>query len=209
MSKWDSVLRSLAAERSETRDTSHPQLCAAVRGVEKSVEAIARQLKQVEKNHERQRVVVNDARASTSRFEGTLTKMNSDIQYIQQQLEYVVISLEKEHGIVADHTEQLRLFAVESSRHDGRPADTSDDGTLLLMWLATWFYRPLVHFAKGCYTLLSPLINTFRSLSLFSADVLVRRSETGTRLHRTETHGDLLKRLQKGSLDPTSVSKQN
>ncbi|KEG13971.1 hypothetical protein DQ04_00691170 [Trypanosoma grayi] len=184
-------------------------MCTIIRNLEEAVEVSNRRLKHMEKNLERQRVVVNDGRAATSRFEDMFTKTNSDLQYIQQQLEYVVISLEKERGIVADHTEQLRLFAMESNRLDNRAADVSDDGTSLLFWLATWLYRPLVHFAKGCYTLMSPLINTLQSLSLFNSDVLVRRSESGARFRPAETNEDLLKRLQKGTLDPTLVSKNN
>ncbi|KAH9586647.1 hypothetical protein LSM04_003477 [Trypanosoma melophagium] len=209
MSQWDVVVPLITSKGADSNEISYTQLCTTVRGIDDALEGTKRRIKQIEKSLERQRVIVNDVRATTSRFEDTFTKTNSDLQYIQQQLEYVVINLEKERGIVADHTEQLRLFAMESNRRDGRVAEVSDDGTSLLLWLATWLYRPLVHFAKGCYTLLSPLINTLRSLSLFNSDVLVRRSESGTRLRPTETNEDLLQRLQKGSLDPTSVVKKS
>ncbi|RNF12582.1 uncharacterized protein Tco025E_06432 [Trypanosoma conorhini] len=209
MRGWDAVLPQVVTGAGDSRDATHAQLCGMVRGMEEAAEATRRRLKQMEKALERQRVIVNEVRASTSRFEDTFTKTNSDLQYIQQQLEYVVVSLEKERGTVADHTEQLRLFAMESNRRDGRNADFSDDGTSMLLWLATWLYRPLVHFAKGCYTLLSPLLNTLESLSLFNTDVLVRRSESGSRLRHSETNEDLLKRLQKGTLDPTSLLKKN
>ncbi|EAN96414.1 hypothetical protein C3747_54g247 [Trypanosoma cruzi] len=208
MSEWNAVVPLIVSGASDAHEVTHAELCAMVRGMEETVENTKRRLKQVDKIIERQRVVVNDVRISTSRFEDMFTKTNSDLQYIQQQLEYVVVSLEKERGIVADHTEQLRLFAMESNRRDGRSADVLDDGTSLLFWLATWLYRPLVHFAKGCYTLFSPLINTLQSLSLFNTDVLMRRSEIGVRLRHVETNEDLLKRLQKGSLDPTSLPKK-
>ncbi|ORC83885.1 uncharacterized protein TM35_000541090 [Trypanosoma theileri] len=209
MSQWDVVVPLIAPKSADSNEISYAQLCTTVRGVDEALENTKRRLKQIEKSLERQRVIVNEVRATSSRFEDTFAKTNSDLQYIQQQLEYVVINLEKERGIVADHTEQLRLFAMESNRRDGRVAEVSDDGTSLLIWLATWLYRPLVHFAKGCYTLLSPLINTLQSLSLFNSDVLVRRNESGTRLRQTETNEDLLQRLQKGSLDPTSVVKKS
>ncbi|RNF06539.1 hypothetical protein TraAM80_03957 [Trypanosoma rangeli] len=208
MSGWDAVVPLVVSGAGDARETTHTQLCTMVRGMEETTEATKRRLKQIEKILERQRVVVNEVRASTSRFEDMFTKTNSDLQYIQQQLEYVVITLEKERGTIADHTEQLRLFAMESNCRDGRNADALDDGTSMLLWLATWLYRPLVHFAKGCYTLLSPLLNTLQSLSLFNTDVLVRRSESGARLRHVETNEDLLKRLQKGTLDPTSLKKK-
>nr|CCC91673.1 conserved hypothetical protein [Trypanosoma congolense IL3000] len=178
-------------------------LCEAVRNVEENMEGLKRRLAQAERNIERQRIAINEMWTNTSPFEDLITKTNGDIQSIQQQLEYVVISLERERGVITDHTEQLRLFARESIRRDGYDPGFSGTDTSYLFVVATWLYRPLVDFANGCYVLLSPIINTLQSLSLFNSDVVARQEKSGVCLNNKEPEEDLLVRLQKGLLDPT------
>ncbi|KAG8343183.1 hypothetical protein ERJ75_000826600 [Trypanosoma vivax] len=208
MAGWNVVLQDVQHDVNSNDDGSQPHSAAAIRTIEEVVESTRRRVIQLERNFERQRAALGEVRGSVSRFEDFISKTTSDIQSIQRQLEHVVISLERERGIITDHKEQLRLFARESTHRDIRRTDVSEGSTSFLFFLASWLYRPLVHFANGCYTLLSPLINTIRSLSIFNSDVLIRRADVGTRLHDTQTDEDLLSRLQKGLLDPIAVLKK-
>lgn len=169
--------------------------------------ALQRRCLELEKSHEHQRAVIGEMRSVTAMLAEQLSQNQSDLAYTQQQLEFVVVSLERERGVVADHTEQLRLFAGESSRRGGLYADAyGTETTTLLFVLAKWLYRPVVHLAKGIYTVLSPIIHTVQSLSLFNSEVSQRFSEVKVRTQWDMKSGDLLGRLQKGSLDPLSAN---
>ncbi|AAZ12651.1 uncharacterized protein TEOVI_000040700 [Trypanosoma equiperdum] len=207
MKRWDEKLTLALRRGSGSDDVTPNPVSEALRNLEETMESIKRRLSQLEKCVERQRVAINEVRTNTSPFDDLLTKTNGDIQSIQQQLEYVVISLERERGIVTDHTEQLRLFVRESTRRDGGRSGLSDSDPSFLFLLATWLYRPVVDFANGCYVLLSPLIGTLQSLSLFNPDVQVRQTESGVYLNNAQPSEDLLSRLQKGQLDPVLTSK--
>ncbi|EPY33450.1 hypothetical protein STCU_02212 [Strigomonas culicis] len=152
--------------------------------------------------HDRHRVIIDELRGHVARLEEHFTKSQSEMAYVQQQLEFVVVSLEKERGIVADHTEQLRLFAGEATRHGGLDHGGAASKPLVLV-LANWLYMPVIHFAKGFYTLLYPIINTAQSLSLFNSEVLQRYTNEHLRSRwNNERKGDLLDMLQRGTYDP-------
>lgn len=169
-----------------------------------TVEQLTRRCRQLEGVSERKRVVIEDLRAHVTRMEELFAKSQSDMAYAQQQLEFVVISLERQHGIVADHTEQLRLFAGESTQR-GWAANQSSPQRSLLLIIGNWLYTPVVHFAKGVYTLMSPIVTTAQSLSLLNADVLHRNSSDRLRWGAAQK-GDLLGMLQRGALDPDAAA---
>ncbi|KAK7199078.1 hypothetical protein NESM_000876600 [Novymonas esmeraldas] len=169
-----------------------------------AVELLSRRCRNIEVANERRRVIIEDLRTHVTRLEELFGKSQSDLAYAQQQLEFVVISLERQHGIVADHTEQLRLFAGESSSR-GRTARHNDGQRSLLLLVGNWLYAPVVHFAKGVYTLFSPIITTAQSLSLLNSDVVHRNSSTRLRWAAARK-GDLLGMLQRGALDPDSAT---
>lgn len=170
------------------------------------LDALGAHCRHLERNQERHRVIIDDLRSHITKLEDHYSKGQADLAYAQQQLEYVVVSLEREHGILADHTEQLRLFAGESRGNAGGDAGAQYNKSILLM-VGGWLYMPVVHFAKGVYTLFAPIINTAQSLSLLNSEVLQRFADEHVRSRWGDArNGDLLGKLQKGSLDPPSVS---
>ncbi|KPI83398.1 hypothetical protein ABL78_7565 [Leptomonas seymouri] len=168
--------------------------------LQKTVEQLSRRGRHLEVDVERKKVVIEDLRARVTRLEELFGKSQSDTAYAQQQLEFVVINLERQRGIVADHTEQLRLFAGESTQR-GRTAAEGPVQRSLLWLMGQWLYSPVVYFAKGMYSLIYPIISTAQSLSLLNSDVLHRNAADRIRWGTTE-RGDLLGMLQRGVLDP-------
>ncbi|KAG5509489.1 hypothetical protein JKF63_06194 [Porcisia hertigi] len=169
-----------------------------------NTEQLSRRCRHLENDSVRKRVVIDGLREHVAHLEALLSKTQREMAYAQQQLEFVVISLEKQHGIVADHTEQLRLFAGEST-HRGHEMMRGTAQRPFLLLIGNWLYTPLVYFAKGVYSLFSPIITTVQSLSLLNSDVLQRKS--GDSFHWDAARkGDLLGMLQRGSLDPDSTS---
>lgn len=171
------------------------------------LDPLMRQVRNVELAHERNRVATDDLRSQVAHMEILLSKNQTELVYAQQQLEFVVMTLERERGIIAGHTEQLRLFAGETSKRSKSASGQGDRKPTLLV-IANWLYGPLLHFTKGVYTLFSPIISTAQSLSLLNSEVLQRREgESSARLGETRK-GDLLVMLQRGLLDPISVSRR-
>lgn len=171
-----------------------------------SVASLTARCRRLERHSERQRGMLEEVRVTVAKLEETVSKGQTELAYAQQQLEYVVVSLERERGIVADHTEQLRLFAGESRGRTGLDANRRSAKSMLLL-LGSWLYMPVVHFAKGVYTLLAPIITTAQSLSLLNSEVLQRFTDDGVRARwGNARNGDLLVKLQRGTLDPPSVS---
>lgn len=171
--------------------------------------------KELKENVEKLRIQNQSAKQSMKslatqiqRIDERSTKCHSDLAYTQQQLESVMISLEREHDLIADHVERLRLVANESMKNRSKN-ETHKSSTRFLVLFFRWLYTPAMHLAKGVYTLVSPLIYTFNSLSLFNSDILYRYSnasveeELQTKEIRRE---NMLKMLQQGKLDPSSVS---
>ncbi|AYU77077.1 hypothetical protein conserved [Leishmania donovani] len=169
-----------------------------------SIEQLSRRCRHLENASERKSVVIEDLRAHVARLEELFGKSQGEMAYAQQQLEFVVMSLESQHGIVADHTEQLRLFAGEST-HRGYATTQGNAQRSLLLLMGNWLYTPVVHFAKGVYTLFSPIITTAQSLSLLNSDVLHRNASERLRWGAARK-GDLLGMLQRGALDPDSAA---
>jgi hypothetical protein len=172
--------------------------------LQNAVEQLSRRCRHLEIAVERKKVIIEDLRTHVTRLEELFGKSQSDMAYAQQQLEFVVISLERQHGIVADHTEQLRLFAGESTQR-GRTAAEGPAQRSMLLLVGNWLYTPVVHFAKGMYSLISPVINTAQSLSLLNSDVLHRSTADRIRWGTTKK-GDLLEMLQRGVLDPDATA---
>lgn len=175
--------------------------------LQSTVEQLTRRCRHLEVVSERKKVIIDDLRAHITRLEELFGKSQSDMAYAQQQLEFVVISLERQRGIVADHTEQLRLFAGESTQR-GRTAAEGPAQRSMLLLVGNWLYTPVVHFAKGMYSLISPIINTAQSLSLLNSDVLHRNAADRIRWGATKK-GDLLGMLQRGVLDPDAAVSRN
>ncbi|KAG5483965.1 hypothetical protein LSCM1_05815 [Leishmania martiniquensis] len=169
-----------------------------------AIEQLSRRCRHLENESERRRVVIDDLRAQVTRLEELFGKSQCEMAYAQQQLEFVVMSLESQHGIVSDHTEQLRLFAGVST-HRGLATEQRNAQRSLLLLFGNWLYTPVVHFAKGVYTLFSPIITTAQSLSLLNSDVLHRNSSDRLRWGAARK-GDLLGMLQRGALDPDSAA---
>ncbi|XQJ25545.1 hypothetical protein NXY56_001484 [Leishmania guyanensis] len=169
-----------------------------------AIEHLSRRCRHLENTNERRSVVIDDLRARVTRLEELFGKSQGEMAYAQQQLEFVVMGLESQHGIVSDHTEQLRLFADESTHRGCATVQGSAQRSLLLL-IGNWLYTPVVHFAKGMYTILSPIITTAQSLSLLNSDVLHRNSSNRLRWGAARK-GDLLAMLQRGALDPDSAA---
>lgn len=163
-------------------------------------QSLSQRCSTLERAKERQRAAIDELKASVARLEELIGKNQHDFAYAQQQLEFVVMSLERQHGIVADHTEQLRLFAGESSTRVRSSTESAGSRPLMLL-IGNWIYTPVVHFAKGVYTLFSPIINTAQSLSLLNSEVLNRNVTDRIRWAAVKK-GELLGMLQKGFLDP-------
>ncbi|GET86848.1 hypothetical protein, conserved [Leishmania tarentolae] len=164
------------------------------------IEQLSRRCRQLEHASERKSVAIEDLRAHLTRLEELFSRSQSEMAYAQQQLEFVVMSLESQHGIVADHTEQLRLFAGEST-HRGYATTSGNSQRSLLLLMGNWLYTPVVHFAKGVYTLFSPIITTMQSLSLLNSDIMHRNNSEHLRWGAAK-EGNLLGMLQRGTLDP-------
>lgn len=169
-----------------------------------ALELLVRHFRNLERRFERQRAIVEDLRSHAVSLEEHQARLQSEMAYTQQQLEFVGVSLEREHDIVADHTEQLRLFARQTSRQQRTGDHQTREGKSLFLILGDWLYLPLVYLAKGVYTLFSPIILTAQSLSLLNSEVLNRYDERiHTRWGDART-GDLLVMLQEGQLDPSA-----
>lgn len=170
---------------------AHKKSKVLIQRLSYAVDGLTVRCRHLERLVEKQRVAMEDR----------LSKSQAELTYAQKQLEFVVVNFEREHGIVADHTEQLRLLANQAARW--RNLHNSDQGkTSLLRELANWLYTPVVNFVKGIYTLLSPFINTVQSLSIMNSDVLQRHAEVKIRSRWGEaTKGNLINLLRTGALD--------
>ncbi|KAG5509905.1 hypothetical protein GH5_07752 [Leishmania sp. Ghana 2012 LV757] len=175
-----------------------------IQNLYETIEQLSKRCRHLENESERRRVIIDDLRAHVTRLEELFGKSQCEMAYAQQQLEFVVMSLESQHGIVADHTEQLRLFAGVSTNRGYAMTQRNAQRSLLLL-IGNWLYTPVVHFAKGVYTLFSPIITTAQSLSLLNSDVLHRNSSDRLRWGAARK-GDLLGMLQRGALDPDSAA---
>ncbi|CCW61047.1 unnamed protein product [Phytomonas sp. EM1] len=173
------------------------------------IESLDRRFKHLERSAERQMAGFSALHSHVSRLDEKFEKNQVDLSYAQNQLEFVVVTLERLSGIVTNHTEQLRLFAGESGRR-GAERTTTHEPKKLILTLAGWLYVPLVYFVKGIYTLLSPVITTAQSLSLFNSDVR-RRLPENLPQPRWGNAGNLnlLEMLRCGSFDLASVCAQN
>eukprot|EP00796_Vickermania_ingenoplastis_P007100 gene7099-5034_t len=168
------------------------------------------QSRALKSSSDRQRAQMENLTTQIQRADERSSKLHADLAYTQQQLEYVIASLEREHDIVADHAERLRLFADESSRNrDRRNASSASRSFVLLV--SGWLYTPAMHLAKGVYSLVSPLVYTIHSLSLFNSDILYRYSHSSDEdpCARDNRKDDLFMLLQMGKLDPPSVVKKD
>ncbi|CAD2220149.1 hypothetical protein, conserved [Angomonas deanei] len=195
-------IKDLAQEFALDREASLPVVATRVKELGDIVEKLSKRCQYLEKVQDRQRVITEDLRNHIAKLEEHFAKSSTELTYAQQQLEFVVISQEREHGVVADHTEQLRLFAGEAGRYGANSAKAEAKPFILI--LANWLYTPVVQFVKGIYTLFFPFINTTQSLSLFNSGVLQRYTASQTRARWEQMRkGDLLEMLQTGTLDPT------
>lgn len=156
---------------------------------------------------DRQRSQIESINSQIQRLDEKASKLYVDLTYTQQQLESVIASVEREHDIVADHSERLRLFADESTRNRDRQSTTHPSRSFLLV-LTHWLYTPTMHLIKGIYSIVSPLVYTIHSLSLFNADILYHFAESGEEENVAHAirKDDLLSMLQNGKLDPYSSS---
>ena len=111
---------------------------------------------------------LEDAKERLGKLEESLVKIRSDHSYAQLLLENLAAVVEKEKGVVSEHTEQLRFFATQSRQ---QRADGSSSRSLYYAAL-TWLYTPFLLFVKGLWLVLQPILMTMRSLSLFNAAVL-------------------------------------
>lgn len=158
---------------------------------------------------DRQRTQLESLNSQMQRVEERSSKFFVDLAYTQQQLESVIASLEREHDIVADHTERLRLFADESTRSRDRRNMANSTRSFLVI-LTHWLYTPTMHLIKGFYSLISPIVYTLHSLSLFNSDILYRFANPSEEenISRDNRKDDLLTMLQTGKLDPASVARK-
>lgn len=141
------------------------------------------------------------------RMEDKSNKFHSDLSYTQQQLESVIGSLEREHDIIADHAERLRLVADENSKQRDKRNSINSTQSLMVV-LSLWLYTPTMHLVKGVYSLISPLVYTVHSLSLFNSDIIYKLSSLSTDDEprtRDVRQDNLLFMLQHGKLDPPSI----
>ena len=111
---------------------------------------------------------IDDIRERVGKQEDVLVKIRSDSSYAQLLLENLAATVEKEKGLVSEHTEQLRYFANQS-----RQQQRSEGSSRSLYYVAvTWLYTPFLLLVKGLWLVFQPLVMTMRSLSLFNSDVL-------------------------------------
>lgn len=117
--------------------------------------------------HER---LLNELLSSSSRHEETQSQMQSDFLRSHQELEQVTINFERERGRIADVNEQLQFLTMQVK--EWREAQLTP--TQATYWaIASWVYVPLLHFLKGIWVLLFPLIATLQNLTLFNSGLLV------------------------------------
>ncbi|CCW68023.1 unnamed protein product [Phytomonas sp. Hart1] len=181
------------------------EAASGVKSPRLSIENLNRRFRQIEKTIERQLTGVGALHSHISRLEGRFEKSQVDLAHAQNQLELILVNLERLGGIVTNHTEQLRLFVRESGRR-GPERTTVREPKNLTLSLAGWLYVPLVYFFKGIYTLLSPVIITAQSLSLFNSAVEQRLPKNYPRPQQGDAwNRDLLSMLQDGSFDLASA----
>lgn len=143
------------------------------------------------------------------RIEERSSKFNSDMIYTQQQLEAVIASLEKEHDIIADHGERLRLVTDKNTKNR-TSALHNQSSPVILVLLTQWLYTPAMHLIKGTYSVFSPVVYTFHSLSLFNSNIHKNPSpgvgDDERFLRDTGDMNDVFNMLQMGKLDPQLVN---
>ncbi len=178
-----------------------------------SVEKLTQKLAATESRLDSQSRVADDMRERLAKQEELLAKMRADAAYVQLLLENLATSVEKEKGLVSEHTEQLRFFA-----HHSR-AQRSEGSSRSLYYIAvTWLYTPFLLFLKGAWLIVQPLVMTLRSLSLFNSAVLLEQQQTDETTDPADEDGSddqlqpkqrrggaatsLLSKLQQGALDP-------
>lgn len=151
---------------------------------------------------------VNNILAQIQRIEERCSKFNSDMIYTQQQLESVIASLEKEHDIIADHGERLRLVTDKNNKNRGSTSRNKSAPVVLV--LTRWLYAPLTNLIKGTYSIFSPVVYTFHSLSLFNSNISKTNSpDSGDDERFSQNAGDMndiFSMLQTGKLDPKLVN---
>ncbi len=156
-----------------------------------------------------------DLRERLGKQEEVVAKVRADAAYVQLLLEALATSMEKEKGIVSEHTEQLRFFATHSQQR------TVGSGRSMYYVAVAWMYTPFLLFLKGVWLIFQPLVQTFRSLSLLNSAVLQEQQQRHDDATDDESPDEqqqlqlrkkgssqrdpatsLLARLQQGALDP-------
>lgn len=172
---------------------------------------------------------IDDAKDKLSKHDEHLGTLRADAAYVQHLLEALSATVEREKGVVSEHTEQLRYFA-----HHSRQLRAEKGGPSMYYIVVTWLYTPFLLFLKGVWLIFQPIVMTFRSLSLFSSVVLHEQqqpmadatddddlgdddgeslsSSGGKRVDRSEKMkqkkpASLLEKLRHGQLDPHRTNK--
>lgn len=166
------------------------------------------QSRALKSSSDRLRAQMETLYSQVQRMDDRSNKFHSDLTYTQQQLESVIGSLEREHDIIADHAERLRLVADENSKYRDKRYSSNSTQSLLVI-LTLWLYTPAMYLVKGVYSLLSPLVYTVHSLSLFNSDIIYKLSNFAAEEEPTTRdirRDNLFTMLQNGKLDPPSVT---
>lgn len=166
------------------------------------------QVRNIKNNYSRTNAQINGLQNQVQRIEDRYSKFNADLVYTQQQLETVIASLEKEHNIIADHSERIRLFTDKNTKNNNSSKLSHSSPFLVL--LSQWLYVPVMHLIKGTYSVISPVVYTFHSLSLFNSNISRQGSSPlgeSDRFSRSSGGmNDVFNLLQMGKLDPMDVN---
>ena len=99
------------------------------------------------------------------RLDALLSKTRMEGAYVQQQVEGITATVERDRGAVAEHTDQLR-YLVNTKRIDGVGPSSST-----VFALGSYLFRPAMHFAQGLYAALRPVVETCNSMTLFNSSL--------------------------------------
>lgn len=135
-----------------------------------AIDAKAVQLEQLKATVEDLTRNVSTMQSSLNQVRGSQLSYEREFPDVVRQLDILAGQLEREKGDVAVLKEQLAFLALGGdSRGHQRTSQTEARGLqALFLNVMTYLYDPFLYFIRGFYVLVSPIVMTFRSLSVFN-----------------------------------------
>lgn len=139
------------------------QLQRDVGNLSKHVEQINARIAVLESKQQRHDTMLSDMYDRMARVEENGNRFQSEMALVAPQVEHVSMEAERGRANTAAHEEQLQFLTeqVQMWRAGKAPSVQAPYWTIL-----SWLYAPLLHFLKGVWVILFPLILTFQNLTI-------------------------------------------